>query len=141
MLYVDTGCLLKLYYPEPNSAQVAAAIAGEELCWTALHELELTTGLQLKVFRGEATSEQTAAVWAVVEQDVDSGKLQRVACDWPTAWREARELTMRHSAATGCRSLDALHCALVVQLDAKLLSTNTRQVALALVAGIAVRAL
>ena len=25
MLYVDTGCLLKLYYPEWNSAEVAAA--------------------------------------------------------------------------------------------------------------------
>ena len=58
MLYVDTGCLLKLYYPEWNSAAVAAAVAGEEVCLTALHELEMATALKLKVFRKEATPEQ-----------------------------------------------------------------------------------
>ena len=66
MLYVDTGCLLKLYYPEWNSAAVAVAVAGEEVCLTALHELEMATALELKVFRSEATPEQAAAARAAV---------------------------------------------------------------------------
>jgi len=74
VLYVDTGCLLKLYYPEWNSAQVAAAVAGEELCFCALHELEITTALQLKIFRGEATNEQVTAALVAVEEDVAAGK-------------------------------------------------------------------
>jgi len=103
VLYVDTGCLLKLYYPEWNSAKVAAA-AGEELCFCALHELEITTALQLKIFRGEATNEQATAALVAVKADVGAGKLVRVYCHWPGAFRQAQELARAHSARTGCRS-------------------------------------
>ena len=78
MLYLDTGCLLKLYYPEWNSAQIAAAVVGAELCLTALHELELATALELKVFRQEATAAQAEAARAAVEEDVAVGKLVRL---------------------------------------------------------------
>ena len=77
MLYVDTGCLLKLYYPEWNSAAVAAAVAGEEVCLMALHELEMATALELRVFRSEAAPEQAAEARAAVEEDVRAGKLVR----------------------------------------------------------------
>ena len=40
MLYLDTACLLKLYYPEPESA----AVAGEAVIFTPLHELEMVAG-------------------------------------------------------------------------------------------------
>lgn len=73
MLYVDTGCLLKLDYPERNSTEVAAAIVGEELCFTALHDLEITAALQLKAFRGEATNEQIEAARAALEEDIAGG--------------------------------------------------------------------
>ena len=61
MVYLDTGCLVKLYYPERESAAVAAAVMGERIAFTALHELEIVTAMHLKVFRGEATSEQVVA--------------------------------------------------------------------------------
>ena len=142
MLYVDTGCLLKLYYPEWNSAQVAAAVAGEELCFCALHELEITTALQLKIFRGEATNEQATAALVAVEEDVGAGKLVRVHCNWPGAFRQAQELALAHSARTGCRSLDTLHCAVALQLGPlEILSTDTRQMAVAAAAGLTLRML
>ena len=142
MLYVDTGCLLKLYYPEWNSAAVAVAVAGEEVCLTALHELEMATALELKVFRSEATPEQAAAARAAVEEDVRAGKLVRVPCDWAGALRKARELATRHSAVTGCRALDALHCAAVMLLGPlEFLSTDARQLALATAAGLILRPL
>ena len=78
MLYLDTGCLVKLYYPEANSASVVAAVAGEAIALTELHALELTTALQAKVFRGEATPEQAQAAHAAVEEDLASGKLVRM---------------------------------------------------------------
>jgi hypothetical protein len=34
VIYLDTGCLVKLYYPEPNSASVAAIVQGKRLCYT-----------------------------------------------------------------------------------------------------------
>ncbi len=54
MLYLDTGCLVKLYYPEPESSAVANVVIGKTIIFTDLHELEVTTAMQLKVFRGEA---------------------------------------------------------------------------------------
>ena len=141
MLYLDSGCLLKLYYPEANSSQITAAVVGEVLCLNALHELELTTGLQAKVFRGEATPAQVSAAWTALESDVAVGKLRRVVCAWPEALYAARELAARYSAGSGCRALDTLHCALAQQSQLEMVTTDARQIALAQAAGIAVRTL
>lgn len=111
MLYLDTGCLLKLYYPEPESAKVAAMVSGEVIALTALHELEIVTAIHLKVFRGEAKPEQASAASALVREDVATGKLVEVEVNWRAAWREASNLAKRHAAITGCRALDTLHCA------------------------------
>ncbi len=43
MVYLDTGCLVKLYYPEPDSDLVIGRVAGQEIVYTPLHALELTT--------------------------------------------------------------------------------------------------
>ena len=48
MLYLDTGCLVKLYYPEPESAAVAKIVLGKAIIFTDLHELEMATAMQLK---------------------------------------------------------------------------------------------
>ena len=61
MIYLDTGCFVKLYYPEPDSAQVIAHIQGKPVCYTPLHELEFVNALQLKSFFNNATSQQVAA--------------------------------------------------------------------------------
>ena len=115
---------------------IAAAVGDEPAFWSPLHALEMTTAMQLKVFRGEAT-----AVWRDVEFDEADGFLQALRCEWTRWWMEARELAAAHSAATGCRAFDALHCALADALGLELLTTDARQIALARVAGIRVRAL
>ena len=132
MVYLDTGCLLKLYYPEPESGAVVAAVTGEAIVFTPLHELEITTAMQLKVFRGEARPEQVVAAAALVREDVVAGKLVEVAVDWPAALREATRLAQAHAAKIGCRSLDILHCALAKAVTATVfVSSDTRQIALA----------
>lgn len=134
MLYLDTGCLVKLYYPEWNSAQVAAAVTGEELAFTLLHNLELTSALELKVFRNEATPEQAAASRQALTDDLAAGKLVHLEVDWNAAWAEAR--------AMACRSLDTLHCAIAKLTNASpLLTTDARQLALASATGVPVRSL
>jgi hypothetical protein len=42
VIYLDTGCLVRLYYPEPDSAVVAGLVRGKPIWHTALHELEFT---------------------------------------------------------------------------------------------------
>src|SRR5437762_7860434 len=44
--YLDTGCFVKLYYPEPDSAKVVVLIQGKSLCHTPLHALEFVNVLR-----------------------------------------------------------------------------------------------
>jgi predicted nucleic acid-binding protein len=137
VVYLDTGCLLKLYYPEPESAAVAAAVAGETIVFTALHELEMVTAMQLKLFRGEAKPEQTAATIGLVHEDLAAGKLVEAAVDWRRVLREAARLAQTHAASVGCRSLDILHCTLAKAVGATVfLSSDTRQITVARAEGL-----
>lgn len=137
MTYLDTGCFVKLYYPETDSAQVIALIQGKSICHTPLHELEFVNALQLKVFLQNATQQQVAAARALVEADLKSGALTSAGGDWPNIFREAVKLAETHTGTVGCRSLDILHCAAAKLLAAtEFISTDTRQKKLATAMGL-----
>jgi predicted nucleic acid-binding protein len=139
VVYLDTGCFLKLYYPEPNSSLVASAVAGRVIAFTALHELETTTALQLKLFRAEATPEQADAAMRLVREDLASGKLAQPPVNWPAVLHNAAELARAHAAKSGCRSLDVLHCAVALAMNAEgFVSSDARQIAVATAMGLAV---
>ena len=132
VIYLDTGCLVKLYYPESDSQQVATLVAGKLICFNPLHELEFTNALHLKLFHRSATSAQVQAARALVEADVKSGVLLPVVTNWEKIFRTATDLARQHSASFGCRSLDVLHCAAAWVLEAdEFLSTDARQKQLA----------
>ena len=97
MTYLDTGCLVKLYYPEPDSPQVIALVQGRPLFFTPLHELEMTNALQLKVFSKSATAAQAAAARALVAADLQSGVLVTTEGQWKEAFAEAVKLAEQHS--------------------------------------------
>ncbi|MBI3851052.1 MAG: type II toxin-antitoxin system VapC family toxin [Verrucomicrobia bacterium] len=137
MTYLDTGCFVKLYYPETDSAQVIALIQGKSICHTPLHELEFVNALQLKVFLQNATPQQVAAARALVEADLKSGVLASAGGDWPNIFREAVKLADQHTGTVGCRSLDILHCAAAKVLAAtEFISSDTRQKKLATAMGL-----
>jgi len=132
MLYLDTGCLVKLYYPEPESLAVAKAVFGKSIIFNDLHELEMTTAMQLKVFRGEANQESVRAALDLVQQDLRSGKLIKMSVGLTSSMRASIALSLAHTASIGCRSLDILHCALAKATGAEaFISTDARQVSLA----------
>lgn len=136
MIYLDTGCLLKLYYPEPETPRVAALVSGQPIAFVALHELELANALSLKVFRKEARSAQVKAVDALVQHDVRTGVLYRAAIAWEDVLREAKVLASAHTRTLGCRSLDILHCAMARQLATAFVTTDVRQRRLASAIGL-----
>jgi len=139
VVYLDTGCLVKLYYPERDSAAVTAAVVGERIAFTSLHELEIVTAMQLKVFRGEAKPEQVVAAMDAVHADIGAGKLVESPTDWRSAFREAARLAESHAAAAGCRALDTLHCALAKGVNPSMfLSSDGRQIKLARAVGLPV---
>lgn len=137
MTYLDTGCFVKLYYPEADSAQVIAKIQGMSICYTPLHELEFVNALQLKIFFKNATPQQVTAARALVEIDLKSGVLTEAGGDWLNLLREAVKLSEQHTGAIGCRSLDILHCAAAKVLAAtEFITTDARQKTLATAMGL-----
>ena len=132
MTYLDTGCFVKLYYPEADSAQVIAKIQGKAICHTPLHELEFVNALQLKLFLKNATAQQVTAARASVEADLKSGVLVPAGGNWADIFREAVKLSEQHTGTVGSRSLDILHCAAAKVLAAtEFISTDARQQKLA----------
>ena len=137
MTYLDTGCLVKLYYPEADSLKVIAAIQGKAICYSPLHELEFVNALELKRFFQGATPAQVTAARALVEADVESGVLVPSGGDWKEIFQEAVRQAEQHTASLGCRSLDILHCAAAkVLLADEFLSTDERQKKLATAIGL-----
>lgn len=137
MTYLDTGCFVKLYYPEPDSAKIIALIQGKPVGYTPLHELEFVNALQLKVFFKSATAAQATAARALVEADLRAGVLVSATGDWKDIFQEAVKLAEQHSGMIGCRSLDVLHCAAAKVLGAgEFISTDGRQRKLATVMGL-----
>ena len=138
MIYLDTGCLLKLYYPEPESTRVARLVAGQSIALLALHELELSNALQLKLHRKEARPSQVRATSALFEGDLRAGVLHRPPVVWEDVLRSAAALSKAHTRSTGCRSLDVLHCAAAQGVAATtFLTTDSRQRRLAQAMGLA----
>lgn len=137
MIYLDTGCLVKLYFPEPDSAAVAARVAGRAMFYTPLHELELTNALNQKRFHGHATAAQVNAALAVIQSDLSSGVLVAPPTVWRTHFQSATQLSLSHTPVIGCRSLDILHCAVAADLLAtEFVTTDARQSRLALAMGL-----
>jgi hypothetical protein len=101
MIYLDTGCLLKLYYPEPDSPAVAELASGQVLALVSLHELELANALELKLFRREARPAQVRATLALLEQDLGAGILFRPPLEWDDALREATVLAKTYTRTLG----------------------------------------
>ena len=137
MTYLDTGCFVKLYYPEPDSANVVALIQGRSLGYTPFHELEFMNALQLKVFLKNATATQITAARALVEADLKAGVLVSPGVEWQDIFAEAVKLAEQHTGTIGCRSLDILHCAAAQVLAAsEFISTDARQKKLAMAMGL-----
>ena len=137
MTYLDTGCFVKLYYPEADSAQVIEQVQGKPICCTPLHELEFVNALQLKVFFQQASSQQVAAARSLVEADLKSGVLMALGGDGRNLFREAVKLADQYTSTIGCRSLDILHCATAKVLAAKeFITTDARQKKLAAAMGL-----
>lgn len=119
MRYFDSGVLLKLYLPEPNSAQAVALVRerGAAPPLTALHRLEMKAAIGHKHARGEITVAERVAALADFENDIASGVFAVVSAEWAGVFARAESLATAH-AANLCRSLDTLHVALALELGA-----------------------
>lgn len=112
----------------------------EPLPFTPFHRHELRTGLRLRVFRREITSEQRKQAFREIESDLAENILTHSSVTWTDTFREAETLSEAYTETIGVRSFDLIHVGLAVALGAKeFLTFDSRQAALAKAAGLKVR--
>ncbi len=142
--YTDTGFLCSLYAPDAHSSGAVAHMRRQALPlpFTWLHQLELRNALRLRVSRREITRAQRDASLNAVLADLAAGVLAVATIDHAALLIEAERLSALHSERLGARSLDIRHVAAALVLgDAEILTSDRRQRALALAAGLRAPAL
>lgn len=142
MVYADTSFLFSLVLYDANTAAVIAYLKGHpvSLGFTPWQRCELQNAIRLSVWRGNCDAAAAKRALERITADVAAGNLTETPLVWPEVLRIADELSEKHTAALGVRSLDLLHVAAAVSLDAKpFLTCDDRQLALARVAGLQAR--
>jgi hypothetical protein len=128
--FADTGFIASLYLEESTSQAADAALGSkrEPLPLTPLAMLELRNAFNRAVQRQRITAAQRDALWQNVEADIASGFLVPVPVPPGPLHDTARRLSDRYTPMLGTRSLDLLHVAAALALEAKVfLSFDDRQ--------------
>ena len=121
--FADTSFVASLYLKESTSAPARAAMqaAPVVLPLTPLAALELRNAFNRSVQRQRITAAQRDALWQDVEADIASGFLVPTTVAAAALHDTARELSDRYTPTLGTRSLDLLHVAAALLLDAEAL--------------------
>jgi predicted nucleic acid-binding protein len=128
--YADTGFVVSLYKMESTSEKAAALMRKlESPVWiSALSEIELRNAFQLSVFRGEIDKASAELKLRLFQQDLKKGIYAVMPVSSSALHSKTAELIDRHSARIGTRSLDLMHIATAILLNADLfLSFDLRQ--------------
>ena len=140
--YADTSFLARVYTPHADSQKALLWLqrARQPLPFTPLHRHELRNAIRLRVFRGEITPEQRKLAFQEIESDLADSILAHTPIPWTDTFRECEALAAAHTEKLGLRSIDLLHVGLALALKAaEFLTYDTRQAALAKLAGLKVK--
>jgi len=113
VVYVDTSVIVKLYVKEEYSRDASDWLRknNEAIPLTSFHELELINAIHLKQFRTEITSDEIRQILTRLEEHEVIGIYYRPQLDWTAIFVRAIDLSKKHSANIGSRSLDIFHVA------------------------------
>jgi predicted nucleic acid-binding protein len=142
-VYFDTGVLVKMYFLEAGSPQVAERATKEQvLPFTLLAEIELRNALRVLHGRKMLSAGELASALALIDEDTRAGRLCRLSPDPLSVHTCADDLSRRHAARTKCRALDLLHVShAVVSGIPRLFTGDRRQAELGEAAGLHVECL
>jgi predicted nucleic acid-binding protein len=140
-VYVDPSALRSMYVHDDRSqgfCRWRQRLSGA-LPLTRFGRSEVVNSVQLGVHRKLLTLDDAHSALADLDDDIDAGRLMLVDSLWRRTLDLATELSIRHTAKLGTRTLDVLHVA-----TAKVLGTthfasyDERQLALAKASGLKV---
>jgi predicted nucleic acid-binding protein len=123
-LYLDTSCLLKLFFPERESAGVAALVAAEErVVVSTLARLELRVQIQARVAGGTLPARAASALLALVDRTLGQSPYD-IAETPSNVFSVAAAQLAPLGRSTHCRTLDRLHLAAMETLGLRRLLTS-----------------
>lgn len=140
--YFDSAIIVKLYVQEATSPDAVRLVDGYAAPYalTQWQALEVKNAIRLKAFRSEITQAEMNQSISALEQDVATGRWQRPTYTVAAVEQKAEELSASHSAILGCRTLDIIHVAAALVIEAKdFITFDGRQGALAKQAGLTVK--
>ena len=139
MSYVDTSVMVKLYFKEEYSREASNWLRkqGRAIPLTPFHELEFTNAIKLKRFRKEMAKEEAEIVLKRFHEHERRGVFYRPQFHWADVFSLAIDLSRTHTERIGARSLDVIHVASALAMDADGFTTfDQRQSKLAVNAGL-----
>lgn len=139
-VYADTSFLVSLYVLDANSALAAARMKQIRLplLLSSLGELELTNAIGLRLYRKEIRPAAAKSSLILLQKDLEDGVL--LVKPLPAAaFERAKQISRKHTPKLGTRSIDTLHVAAAIVLQASsFLTFDKRQANLAAAAGLRV---
>jgi predicted nucleic acid-binding protein len=119
-VYADTSFLVSLYTLDANSVPAATRMKQATLpvLLTSFGELELANTLSLRLFRRELRPSKVKAAHALIRKDLSEGILALKPLP-KSLFDRAMHIARRSTPQLGTRTLDVLHvaCALKLQAD------------------------
>lgn len=117
--FADTSFLFACYFRRETSGRALTTVqsATEPLLITTLVDFEFRQAVWFEVFRrrnGQPSGlleVQACSGVAAFELDCEQGIWTKAEVQWDRLLASARELTLKHTARTGCRGFDLLHVA------------------------------
>lgn len=128
--YFDSGVIVKLYVQESNSADAIRLVSADNAPCALTHwqEIEVRTALRLKLFRREITVDELRSSLTAFDEDIAAGRWQRPDYALAEVHERAAQLSTRHAAEIGCRTLDIFHVAAALLIgSAVFVSLDDRQ--------------
>jgi predicted nucleic acid-binding protein len=123
-LYLDTSCLLKLFFPEPETARTLALVAAEpQVIVSSLARLESLSQIHARVTGGLLSPTRARQLRQRLEAVLKLAPYEQVPC--PADVIDSAAAQIKVAAKTGyCRTLDRLHLSTMHGLGIQRLLTN-----------------
>ena len=122
-IYFDTSFLVSLYARDANFSKAVSAVPADAVkMFTQFGELEFANALRLRVFRSQLKEAEARAIRQNFQRDLAARVFQYHPFN-PEWLERAMLLSRGHTAALGVRTLDLVHVASALELEADLLFT------------------
>ncbi len=140
-VYADSSFLVSPYVQDSHRNEFLKRIAAHPAIWlTPFHKTEIANAVFLHVFYKDLKPDAASRAWSEFQQDIRAGVWNAV--EFPaTAWETSIDLARKYGPTLGVRTLDSLHVACALALNAeKFWTFDERQERLAVAVGLDITA-